>query len=602
MSVIDRAMIEQYRFPSVTRAIEMVSGMDLQRTYFKQNIVTARGILQEHYANKVLVMIDGVPNWNAVTGEAIIDRIDIQDVERIEITKGPASVQFGSNAYAGAINIVLRHDPAGSVAAHAGAGTESTYTAGALTTVPAGPIAMTLSANVRGDGGRDRAFVDERGRRDVYPEYQRGADATMQLGADYAQSHHTFLFNTARETESFLGNTPDLTAGLGRDQRSRGYLAAYEVSAPAGITHLHYRAAYDWSTRNFARTGDGLTRSNVEGWRLANSLFADVAVSPRLKLEGGIEHESRRSVEYTNYNVSTGRIQEDNGMRERSLAEWSAFGRAKYAAGDWRLNAGTRYTRNSIVGSNISSELHIDRQAGHDDRVSFFAGQSYRAPSLFELYFHTATNTVFGNTELRPETSTSFEAAWVHTSGPFEVQVGVYHAVYDDKIFRTRRLPNDPVDRSLVYVNGNRFSANGLELEVHARLQAATTFVTYTLVHGDRGDALPGTNHYNFRYVPQHGVTAGASTASGPWSFTASGTWRSSTHGPLSDVPSRSSLDASLGFTQHLARLDFRHGLALSNAFDARDEIPEFVRRNVNAVPSGVGRRIAYVIDISRHP
>src|SRR5258708_5395729 len=146
VSVIDRAMIEQYHFTSVPNAIAMVAGMDLQRTYFKQNIVTARGILQEHYANKVLVMIDGVPNWNAVTGEAIIDRIDIHDVERIEVTRGPASGQCGPNAYAGAINIGLRHEPAGTDAEHLGAGTESAFAGGTLASIgtEAGPFVTSM--------------------------------------------------------------------------------------------------------------------------------------------------------------------------------------------------------------------------------------------------------------------------------------------------------------------------------------------------------------------------------------------------------------------------------------------------------------------------
>lgn len=49
------------RLGSVARAIDTVVGMDVLRTYFKQNVVTARGILEEHYANKILMMIDGVP-------------------------------------------------------------------------------------------------------------------------------------------------------------------------------------------------------------------------------------------------------------------------------------------------------------------------------------------------------------------------------------------------------------------------------------------------------------------------------------------------------------------------------------------------------------
>ncbi len=596
VSIIDREMIEHYHFSSVPNAIAMLAGIDMQRTYFKQNITTARGILEENYANKVLVMIDGVPTWNAVTGEAIINRIDIHDVERIEVTKGPASVEFGSNAYAAAINIILRHDPPGTAAAHLGVGTESSDSTGAFASIGSSAVQMMVAVNERDDAGRPRTFVDERSQRDAYREYDRGNDVTVELRAN----HHMFLFNSAREVESFLGNTPELAGGLGQDLRNRGYLAAYEFTMPVGKTGLEYRATYDWSNRNFSRSANGLTRSNVEGWRLSNTLSAHVEITPALKLDAGAEHESRHSVEYTNYDVPSSRVLENNGMRGLSLTELSVFGRAKYDLNDWRLAGGARYTKNGRSGSNVSADARAEKVLSPSDRIAFMAGQSYRAPSLFELFFHTSTNTVFGNANLVPETSTSYELDYIHTAGAFETKTAVYHALYDDKIFRTRRLPNDPIDRSLIYVNGNRFTANGLELEVRAKLRAATTFATYTLVKGDRGDAVAGTNHYNFRYVPQHAVTGGISTTAGSWSVATSGTWHSSTHGPLASAGPRSSLDAQLGYAQHLAGLAVRHGLVVSNAFDSRQEIPEFVRRNLNSVPSGVGRRIAYMMELGR--
>jgi len=119
VTVIDRAMIEAYNFASVSEALQVVPGMMVLRTYLMHNIPTIRGALQEHYADKVLVMINNVPMWNAVTGEGDLDRVGIDAVERIEVLLGPASVLYGSNALTGAINIVLRR-PAGKDTALAG--------------------------------------------------------------------------------------------------------------------------------------------------------------------------------------------------------------------------------------------------------------------------------------------------------------------------------------------------------------------------------------------------------------------------------------------------------------------------------------------------
>jgi len=108
VSVIDRDMLNKYHFATVSEALAIVPGMMVMRTYFMDVVPTARGILQEHFTNKVLIMINNIPAWNPVTGEGNVDRVGINDVERIEVLKGPASVLYGSNAFTGAINIVLK--------------------------------------------------------------------------------------------------------------------------------------------------------------------------------------------------------------------------------------------------------------------------------------------------------------------------------------------------------------------------------------------------------------------------------------------------------------------------------------------------------------
>src|SRR3989442_8094237 len=101
-------MIEQSSFRDVEEALQVVAGISVSRSYLLQGMVTSRGILQELYANKNLLLIDGVPTWHAITGESRLERISINDIERIEILKGPASVLYGSQAFTGAINIVTR--------------------------------------------------------------------------------------------------------------------------------------------------------------------------------------------------------------------------------------------------------------------------------------------------------------------------------------------------------------------------------------------------------------------------------------------------------------------------------------------------------------
>jgi len=83
VTVIDRKTIEQHGYRTVDEVLQSVAGITVMRSYLLQGMVTSRGVLQDLYANKNLVLIDGVPAWHAVTGESRTERVGINDVERI---------------------------------------------------------------------------------------------------------------------------------------------------------------------------------------------------------------------------------------------------------------------------------------------------------------------------------------------------------------------------------------------------------------------------------------------------------------------------------------------------------------------------------------
>ncbi len=122
VTVIDRDMIGSFGFLDVAEALSYVAGLEVYQTIIDRNVPTARGILQNFYANKILLLINNTPTWQPIYGEGYVDRISIADVERIEVLKGPASVLYGSNAYAGVINLVLRTTPRDGGTAHARVG------------------------------------------------------------------------------------------------------------------------------------------------------------------------------------------------------------------------------------------------------------------------------------------------------------------------------------------------------------------------------------------------------------------------------------------------------------------------------------------------
>ena len=59
-------------------------------------------------AGRMMVLIDGHPQYQGIFGHSIADSYQTMMAERVEVLRGPASVLYGSNAMGGVVNIVTR--------------------------------------------------------------------------------------------------------------------------------------------------------------------------------------------------------------------------------------------------------------------------------------------------------------------------------------------------------------------------------------------------------------------------------------------------------------------------------------------------------------
>ncbi len=112
ITVITRSQIETAAAFSVVDLLRRVPGMDVMFVSMAFTAVCAR--LPTTYENHLfLVLIDGrqanVELWGQAPWE--IQPISIDDIERIEIIRGPASALYGANAFAGVISITTRSVP-----------------------------------------------------------------------------------------------------------------------------------------------------------------------------------------------------------------------------------------------------------------------------------------------------------------------------------------------------------------------------------------------------------------------------------------------------------------------------------------------------------
>lgn len=80
--------------------------------YSFTSVVTLRG-LPANEQGRTLVLLDGSPVNTGATGAVNWNRLAIEDIDRIEVFKGPVSSLYGSNAAAGVINVITKKAAAG---------------------------------------------------------------------------------------------------------------------------------------------------------------------------------------------------------------------------------------------------------------------------------------------------------------------------------------------------------------------------------------------------------------------------------------------------------------------------------------------------------
>src|ERR1022692_639795 len=94
---------------SIPEALQWVPGLTVSRLDGRSWSVSARGG-SRLFANQILVMIDGRSLYMPLFSGVIWDTIDVplENIEQIEVVRGPGAVMWGPNAVNGVINIITK--------------------------------------------------------------------------------------------------------------------------------------------------------------------------------------------------------------------------------------------------------------------------------------------------------------------------------------------------------------------------------------------------------------------------------------------------------------------------------------------------------------
>ena len=108
--ILTQEDIKRMGVTSIPEALRVVPGVEVARISSNKWAVTARGF-NNQLANKLLVLMDGRAVYNAHFSGVYWDVQDtvLEDIDRIEVIRGPGAAVWGANAVNGVVNIITKH-------------------------------------------------------------------------------------------------------------------------------------------------------------------------------------------------------------------------------------------------------------------------------------------------------------------------------------------------------------------------------------------------------------------------------------------------------------------------------------------------------------
>jgi outer membrane cobalamin receptor len=112
VSVIERPRIESAPVRNVDDLLITEPGVSVKRVVgMGEGIpsdIIVRGVPGAYAANRLLVLVDGIPTNVSGTPFMILNLVPMESIERVELVRGPFSSLYGANAFSGVLNIITR--------------------------------------------------------------------------------------------------------------------------------------------------------------------------------------------------------------------------------------------------------------------------------------------------------------------------------------------------------------------------------------------------------------------------------------------------------------------------------------------------------------
>jgi outer membrane receptor protein involved in Fe transport len=465
VSLITSPELRSMRYPTVAEALRGVRGVFISDdTTYKT--VGFRGFGRPgDYGNRVLVLVDGHPVnddwiWSSYVGYDL--RADIEDVERIEVVRGPGSILYGTGAFSGVVNLIThtRDTPDGREVGVSTAGDGVARARARVTHHFSKDSGVTTSVAAARGAGRD-VFVRElvgdgppsiagtaRDSDGFRVGTWTGRIFYKSLSAQWSLNHHD---------KKLPGLQLDVLFGDPRSHQAdtRGFIEAkFDPKISEQLTSVTRAYVNYYGYRGvFARKPDegNLERSSFDGaWAGAEQR---VIFSPfkMLRLTGGGEFQYHFVVHEEAASQTLGQ----QYAQDHPFTLAAGYALADVALSNAvKLNAGARLDAYSLSEPSINPRLALIVKPYEGGNVKVIGGKAFRAPSVYERYYTDNGGQKAGGTTVAPENLYSTEIEYSHRFSRTVIGTAAAYASYITGLIALRDLPDATVDApSFAYQN-----------------------------------------------------------------------------------------------------------------------------------------------------
>ncbi|MCR9289353.1 MAG: TonB-dependent receptor [Bacteroidetes bacterium] len=399
VNIITKAQIKNLPVQSVPEILSYIAGVDIRQrgAHGVQADVGIRG----GGFDQVLILVNGIKLIDPQTGHHLLNLpFDTENIERIEVLKGPGARIYGQNAFAGAINIVTKVP-------------NNNY------------VKIGAQAGQNGLGGGNLSVALAKENFQQYFSVSKDFSDGYRHNTDYDITNYFYQNNF----QSSVGNFSLIAGHTEREFGANGFYASpdfteqYEEVKTSLLALQHEVTKGNWTskTRFFWRQN----KDDYIFVRENPSLYHNIHKSNVLGIETHTTYQSKLGI--TGLGVEVNKMYlESNNLGDQDRLVLSAFAEHRFQFLDrFDITPGVSLNDYSDFGTQIFPGIDIGVTLKDNLKLFGNAGYTWRIPTFTDLFYEDPSNE--GNPDLQPEEAFSYEGGIKWSKGGIQIQASYFN-------------------------------------------------------------------------------------------------------------------------------------------------------------------------------